>query len=217
VRHDAHIKVVCRLLFPFPFDNRLIRLPLVVCRICLFRRCRIRCLEPCVRVCVVIVRGANANLDRDFAVADEIYRLRCGVRVIRGPVVTIDAPHLLDLDQPTCPFPPKLNPTAEETELYNERGGCTNHDIIAYYVRSLSGGFRGCATYPANRPGFTVANSATKFTFAHELGHVLGLPHVNDTTNLMNGSGTAAITQDPPNLTAAQCDTIKSSPFITRC
>ena len=72
---------------------------------------------------------------------------------------------------------------------------------------------RGCAAHPANRPGSVVTDVETQYTMAHEIGHVLGLNHVNDTSNLMN-NGTAAITTHPPNLTNSQLNTIRSSKYL---
>ena len=48
---------------------------------------------------------------------------------------------------------------------------------------------------------------------AHEIGHVLGLAHRNNTTNLMN-NGTAAITSNPPILTNADQNTVRASAFL---
>ena len=48
---------------------------------------------------------------------------------------------------------------------------------------------------------------------AAEIGHVLGLSHVNDNNRLMTGNGTANITNPPPDLIATECNTMRASPF----
>jgi hypothetical protein len=45
-----------------------------------------------------------------------------------------------------------------------------------------------------------VAQNASIWTLAHEVGHVLGLSHVDDNNRLMTGNGTTNITNPPPDL-----------------
>jgi hypothetical protein len=49
-----------------------------------------------------------------------------------------------------------------------------------------------------------VVRPATQWTFAHEIGHVLDLIHVNNNDLLMTGNGTANITDPPPDLVASE-------------
>jgi hypothetical protein len=49
-----------------------------------------------------------------------------------------------------------------------------------------------------------VVRPATQWTFAHEIGHVLDLIHVNYNDLLMTGNGTANITDPPPDLVASE-------------
>jgi predicted Zn-dependent protease len=58
-----------------------------------------------------------------------------------------------------------------------------------------------------------VVKTATQWTFAHELGHVLGLIHVPSTDRLMTGGGTANITNPPPDLVSSEVTTMQASPF----
>jgi hypothetical protein len=69
-----------------------------------------------------------------------------------------------------------------------------------------------------------VAQGATQWTLAHEVGHVLGLNHLSNEncnnptympTRLMTGCGTARITNLPPDLVAAEIDTMNNSNLTT--
>ena len=81
----------------------------------------------------------------------------------------------------------------------------------------------GCAAHPAGRPGAVVAQGASRWTLAHEVGHVLGLRHVDDPPppnpaappalldRLMTGRGTAGITNPPPDLVATEVITMRAA------
>jgi hypothetical protein len=58
-----------------------------------------------------------------------------------------------------------------------------------------------------------VVSTASQWTLGHEIGHVLGLPHVTPTDRLMMGGGTWNITNPPPDLIAEEAATMDSSPF----
>jgi hypothetical protein len=45
----------------------------------------------------------------------------------------------------------------------------------------------------------------------HEIGHVLGLVHVNDNNRLMTGNGTSNITNPPPDLISTEVNTMRAS------
>jgi hypothetical protein len=82
---------------------------------------------------------------------------------------------------------------------------------VVYFVRSTVPPFNGCAAHPAGKPGAAVVQTATQWTFGHEVGHVLGLFHVNKNDRLMTGNGTANITNPPPDLVAAEMTTMTNS------
>ena len=157
------------------------------------------------------IRGATPNIARDLRIANQVFN-PYGIEFFQLGRDINNVPALLDLDQPTC-FRGHA-PTAEEDRLYNLERDHAPSDIVVYYVRSTNLGVRGCAAHPANRPGSVVTDVATQYTMAHEIGHVLGLGHVNNTSNLMHGNGTAAINTHPPNLTNAQLNTIRGSNYL---
>jgi len=82
---------------------------------------------------------------------------------------------------------------------------------VVYFVRSTVPPFNGCAAFPAGRPGAVVAQVATVWTLGHEVGHVLGLNHVNDNNRLMTGNGTSNITNLPPDLISTEVITMRAS------
>lgn len=62
-------------------------------------------------------------------------------------------------------------------------------------------------------PACVVVRGATQWTLAHEVGHVLGLRHVNDNDRLMTGNGTGNITNPPPDLVSSEVGTMGNSPY----
>ncbi|MDP9841010.1 hypothetical protein [Streptosporangium lutulentum] len=130
---------------------------------------------------------------------------------------------LRDLDTGTCIM--GGTPTAEQTTLFANRNNVGINDIVIYFVRTTNPGSNGCANHPTGRPGAVVTRGATQWTLAHEIGHVLGLRHVDDPPppnpgapsplldRLMTGRGTASITNPPPDLINTEVTTMRSSPL----
>ncbi len=88
-------------------------------------------------------------------------------------------------------------------------------DIAVYYVTRLSNGSVGCGGHMPGRPACIVAANGTRWTTAHEVGHVLLTSsfrpvHEASTHNLMYRS-TAGITWARPILTTSQVAQIKRS------
>ena len=83
--------------------------------------------------------------------------------------------------------------------------------MVVYFVRSTVPPFNGCASHPAGRPGAVVARGATIWTLAHEVGHTLGLFHIDDNNRLMTGNGTSNITNPPPDLISQEVLTMRKS------
>jgi hypothetical protein len=117
-------------------------------------------------------------------------------------------PMLLDVDVAGCT---SGTTTKEQDQLFENRNNVGDHDVVVYFVRSTVPPLNGCAAHPSGRPGAVVVQSATQWTLGHEVGHVLGLSHVNDTNRLMYGGGTSKITNPPPDLVQSEEQTMLAS------
>jgi peptidoglycan hydrolase-like protein with peptidoglycan-binding domain len=103
----------------------------------------------------------------------------------------------------------------EFNELHSRGGPAPNTDVLVYFVKSFKEQLNGCGGHAKGRPACTVAETGTRWTVAHELGHVLlgaafAPVHVNDIRNLMNVT-TNTITS-MPTFTEKQLAKIRSSP-----
>ncbi|NES82740.1 MAG: hypothetical protein F6K10_15780 [Moorea sp. SIO2B7] len=107
-----------------------------------------------------------------------------------------------------------IGTTAEQDELFENDNFVGTNEIVIYFVRSTDPGLNGCASYPEGKPGAIVTRTASLWTLAHEVGHVLGLNHIAgehqgcpdsnrdccktaDFTRLMTGCSTSNITGTP--------------------
>ena len=115
--------------------------------------------------------------------------------------------------------------TAEETLLYNNRNNVKNNEIVAYFVRATSPiAVNGCAAHPPGRPGVIVTSTASEWTLAHEVGHVLTLAHPDQDVDaqrllfdrLMTSGGTANIT-GVPRLLPCEIRAMDASPLTVDC
>jgi predicted Zn-dependent protease len=103
--------------------------------------------------------------------------------------------------------------TSEQNQLFNNRNFAGATDVVVYFVLATDPPTNGCAAHPAGKPGAVVARLATQWTLAHEIGHVLGLFHVNNNDRLMTGNGTSNITNPPPDLVSPEASTMQVSPL----
>jgi hypothetical protein len=134
-----------------------------------------------------------------------------GIHVEMGSTETLNLPTLNDVDIGACMMGGTA--TAEQTQLFGNRNNIGANELAIYMVRSTVPPNNGCAAFPAGRPGAVVAQGATQWTLAHQVGHVLGLAHVNDNNRLMTGNGTGNITNPPPDLIGSEVQTMRNSAF----
>jgi len=115
---------------------------------------------------------------------------------------------MLDVDVGSCTAG---NTTDEQDRLFANRDNAPTTDVAVYFVRSTVPAYNGCAAHPNGLPAAVVARGASLWTLGHEVGHVLGLPHVTSTDRLMTGGGTANITNPPPDISEGEANTARAS------
>lgn len=190
----------------------------------------------CVQGFVAPGRGIRVHLKildaPTISVDDMMWNMRdlfgpLGIAVELASTENLNLPTLTDLDVGAC----SGTVTTEQTQLFSNRNNAAADDIVVYFCRSVSNAstrdtFNGCASFPAGRPGAAVASYASPWTLAHEVGHVLGLDHVDDPAppdptapvaqldSLMTGRGTANITNPPPNITGTERSTMLANSLM---
>lgn len=127
--------------------------------------------------------------------------------------------HLYDVEVGDCLTGAVLK---AQNELINYREDAEDDHIVIYMCRFVSriagdkGFYNGCASHPPGKPMAVIASYASKYTMAHELGHVLGLVrHVNKYESLMTEFGTHNIRPIPPApvFDPSEISVIKKSPY----
>jgi hypothetical protein len=171
--------------------------------------------KPFVRVAVVTIDGAMRRLQRDLDTANSIYDSECDAWVYCAGAVTVNRPDLLVLAQDDCLL--EGHEVSDEEDALFDLGRDLGAEIVGYYISADTGGFRGCAAHPPGRRGFWVGDTATQWTWTHELTHVVGgNRHVSNTDNLMFRN-TGMLTGTPPDLTGDQCERVRDDRSVERC
>ena len=114
--------------------------------------------------------------------------------------------------------------TEEEQELWSHRNNVETNELPVYFVRNAPG-LNGEALFIDGQPGCMVASYASNWTLAHEIGHLLDLPHCDDPKppdpnavpalldRLMTGRGTGKITNPPPDLIKSEVTKMLASKY----
>jgi hypothetical protein len=134
-----------------------------------------------------------------------------GVQVRLGSTEQLNRPEFYDVDPGSCPLDGSVTP--QLAALHSQRGGMLPLETAVYFVRSVSQ-YNACSSHAPNVPACVISNEVWPWTMAHELGHVLGLRHTDDSHNLMYAYGVQNITNPPPILTDEQREAIRRSPYV---
>jgi hypothetical protein len=152
---------------------------------------------------------------------DTYISARVGVEVASTEVLPLNTA-LQDLDVGNCPFPCPTTPTAEQAQLFAHNANVGANEVVAYFVDSVitagGGVLNGCCAHPVRQPGVAVASTPSQWTLAHEIGHVLGLPHADAVgaclfDRLMTSCSTNNITNPPPDLDPSEIAIMDASPL----
>ena len=165
--------------------------------------------------CTVTIQGASPNINTYVNTANRVMA-QYGIEIRNSPQPNINNPALLDINQTDCPLTigGDNHRGTEEQTLFNLGRATCPANFIVYFVQSIPG-LRGCSAYPVGQPGVIVADTATQYTFAHEIGHVLHLPHTNAANNLMRRT-TSTLPNNPANINLLpnQCQLMDNSGFL---
>jgi len=167
----------------------------------------------CVRMHVKVLTNPTVSLATMISSMEQVYAT-AGIGVEVVSTENLNLPLLNDVDVGNCTLG---STTVEQDQLFANRNNVGANEIVVYFVRSTVPAFNGCASHPAGRPGAVVAQGATRWTLGHEVGHVLGLFHVDDNNRLMTGNGTANITNPPPDVVTSEVNTMRASNLTVGC
>jgi outer membrane protein OmpA-like peptidoglycan-associated protein len=170
------------------------------------------------QMCTLTIQGAAPNIARDLTTANRVMA-QDGIEFRLSQLPNVNNPALLDIQRTTCPLTigGDNNRSAEETALFALGRAACAVNYLTYFIRSDSMGLNGCSAYPVGQPGVTVSDGASQYSFAHENGHVMHLPHDGRPNNLMTGAGTNNLPANPAtvHLLPDQCLLMDNSGFLT--
>jgi hypothetical protein len=183
----------------------------------------------CNTIHIKVLQQPNIAIDTMLRNMRQVYST-ANVRVAVGSRENLGGPPfaaLLDVDVGPCQTGQAM--TTEQNQLFGNRNFVGANEIAVYFVRSVlvnnTEVVNGCAAFPANQPSCVIAQTASPWTLAHEVGHVLGLLHITGETcppmgppptRLMTGCGTRLIT-GTPTVSQGEINTMNASNLTPTC
>lgn len=138
---------------------------------------------------------------------------QAGVDVDVASRVTLKVPEL-EIVSVTRSCQPSGPLTVDQQNLFDLASGIGPTEIAIFFVLATSKATNGCAQHPPGVAGAVITQACTRWTMAHEIGHLLDLAHVQGRDRLMSRS-TKRIKADPPVLDASEIATILRSPLVS--
>lgn len=174
---------------------------------------------PIIKLCTVTIKGASPSPARDLEIANRVWA-QAGLEVRVSGRMEHEDDTLLEVDSTET----LSQATPEEIKLCQVKRPDCAEALMCYYAETNTAGFRGVAF--GGRNCMHVFESATKYTFMHELGHAIGEPHDTDKAvanptpeqkaNAMYWTSTTL--PDNPNevlITPAQYDRMRTGKHVT--
>lgn len=160
------------------------------------------------RVHVKVVTPPIASVGAMIGAASQVYAA-AGMDIILAETESIpDGPTVVQVDENGSSL------TSDQIALFSHRNQVEPGEIAAYVVDQMIPPQEGFAAHPTDLQACVLAYYADRYNFAHEVGHLLGLLHVDDDTNLMWKYGTSRLSVPVPTLNADQISTIQHSPLF---
>ena len=172
---------------------------------------------------LVINNAINTFIDTQFNEMETLF-LDGGVLAIRGTTedlsVNMQLQPLQNLNVGQCLLG---QPTQDQNTLFQNRNNAGVNDLVVYIVNTLIGGagnFVGCATHPNGQPGCAIVQINANWLLSHEIGHVLGLPHVATTPSTNSDFlmwPNISWTNTPPIISNNEYNTMLKSNLTSNC
>lgn len=142
--------------------------------------------------------------------ANEVFQ-QAGIEIVLTAKSKYERRHLFDVDVGECN---EFGISPDQSHLFSElRSEVPSGRVLVVVARSVPG-YAGCASpLPAEPSAIISHRSASRWTLAHEVGHLLGLGHVDQREYLMyRNTGTIA---GIPLLSGEECATLRGSSLLS--